>query len=75
MKELDTQMYMALQTYVMFVGDDFTMKEFLTQGLGGDLIPDLIPQGIIFGWLAAKDMWHNDVDVNSFLENLREEHK
>ena len=69
MSELDTQMYMALNTAVMFVGDGFTMKELLRAASGAEL------QGMIFGWLAAKDMWHNDIDVNSFLKNLREEYK
>ncbi len=69
MNDLDTQMYTALNTAVMFVGDGFTMKELLRAAKDSEL------QGIIFGWLAAKDMWHNDIDVNSFLKNLREEHK
>jgi hypothetical protein len=67
MSKLDTQMYMALNTALMFIGQDITMKEMLGYATDAEL------QGMIFGWLAAKDMWHNDIDVNSFLKNLREE--
>jgi hypothetical protein len=67
MDELDTQMYMSLQNYVLFVGNGFTMKELLRAFKDTEL------QCMVFGWLAAKDMWHNDIDVNTFLKNLREE--
>jgi hypothetical protein len=67
MNDLDTQMYMALETVAMFVGEDVTMKKLLSYATNVEL------HSIIFGWLAAKGLWHNNIDVSSFLKNLREE--
>lgn len=67
MNDLETQMYMALNAAVMYLGDDFTMKELLTNATDMEL------QAVIFGWLAAKDMWDNELDVSSFIEQLRAE--